>query len=87
MTEYCPHLEKCPFYKNWVEQTGDSRIDVIVKELNMANFRYNCLTLIALDDLEVPMAMNEELSNRLNYPKETKCSHITLLNLLNRFQR
>ena len=82
MAEFCPYIATCPFYKNWVEQTKDRRVDVIVTEGAERSSSYDCLTLIALDDPETGIQMSEELKSRLSNPKQLNCSHITLLNLL-----
>ena len=80
MAEYCPHHYTCPFYQNWVEQTKDKRVDVIVKESE----KYDCLTLIALDDFETGIQMTEELSKKLSALTLSRfdCSHLTILNSL-----
>lgn len=82
MAQYCPYTETCPFYQNWVEQTKDRRVDVIVTEWKGENIHYDCLTLIALDDPETGIPMSEKLKERLSNSEDIKCSHITLLNLL-----
>ena len=79
-TQYCPHIEKCLFYRNFVQQKEDRRIDVIVTEGVGLGMRYGCLTLIALDDPETGIPMSEELKIRLHGKKTFDCSHLTLLN-------
>lgn len=84
MAQYCPYTETCPFYQNWVEQTKDRRVDVIVTERKGENIHHDCLTLISLDDPETGIPMGEKLESRLSDPGSSHflCSHITLLNLL-----
>lgn len=88
MVQYCPHHATCPFYQNWMEKTGDTRTDVIVRETNEDGISgYNCFTLIALEDpvAEGGILMGDKLELRLSNPKQRsfECSHITQLNLLN----
>ena len=86
MTEYCPYHVGCPFYQNWVEQTNDKRVDIIIGEFG-AYSKYKCLTLMALDDSETGIEIGEDLRNKLSDSKKIGCSHITLLNLSNKIYR
>jgi len=75
MAEYCPHHATCPFYQNWVEQTGDRRTDVIVDGSVPGLLLYNCLTLIKGN-------ISDELKSRVSNPHQRNfdCSYIALLN-------
>ena len=38
MAEYCPYFSACPFYQNWVEQTGEKRGDIILTKKELVAF-------------------------------------------------
>ena len=88
-SEICPYLKECPIYKNWVEQTKDERLNII---LYCDGIGYSCTALRALEKpaSEDGILFNDELKKRIkkvNMQKnigriEIKCSHISLLNLL-----
>ncbi len=85
--ELCPHSETCPIYENWVEQTKDDRLGIIIYSDGIG---YSCTALGALEDpvSEGGILFNDELRRRIKEKaveknigvRETKCSHITLLN-------
>ena len=88
-SEICPYSKECPIYRNWVEQTNDDRLDIILYGIGVG---YSCTALRALEKpvSEDGILFNDELKRRIkkiNNQKnignmEIKCSHISLLNLL-----
>ena len=84
MAQTCPYTEICDIYKNWVEQTNDKRLDIIIKPLEA----YECLAKTALEDppSEGGIIPNEKIKMRLK-SLFSPCSHITLLNLLDRLTK
>ena len=83
---YCPHTETCPFYQNLKIYAKKSKSDIIVEErIGEEHFRYNCLALIAIDDAETGIPMNDFLKLRLSDSenKKQRCSHLEILNLAN----
>ena len=86
-SQFCPYSETCKVYENWVMQTGDKRLDII-EENSGGNYSYlgcaySCLAKDALKDVQADggVGVNEEIKKRLKN-LSSKCSHITLLNLL-----
>jgi len=83
----CPHTENCLVYKNWAEQTGDSRLEVI-SGIGIPNaVDYSCLALTAIRDpiTEGGVFIDKILEKRLApRPQEIKCSHIELLNRISK---
>ena len=79
----CPTADSCPVYKNWVEETNDRRLDVIMVHPATAENQtlHNCLALIALQDptSEGGIMPNEEIKERLKI-EEANCLYIRLLN-------
>ena len=88
MSLICPYTKDCALYSNWVEQTGEERLNIICEGVN-----YNCLALIALQDptSEGGILASEGLVKKINgfetpdtnLPSDIECSHIRLLNMLN----
>ena len=86
MAQYCPHTGSCPFYKNWVEQTKDRRMDVItlgIVDTAKGILSYDCLTLIAIKYPKTGIPIGERLKERVLDIETADCSHLTLLNRLN----
>ena len=83
-TYLCPYTEPCPFYKNWIEQGREGRVNVISK---FGDGKYNCLVLTAIQDpaTEGGIPIGENLRSKLSNSDRIslECSHIELLNLLN----
>jgi hypothetical protein len=73
----CPHIEDCKFYRAWTNQTDNTIIDVIHKQME-----YSCMILEALRGNS-----KEELGDTREYAEglvsdlyKIECSHIELLN-------
>ena len=78
MSEYqkniiCERAEICPIYENWIEQTKNHRLDIIIKTSGNTGGpgcsffykHYNCLALDAIGDKENGIPMNQNLKNRI----------------------
>jgi len=85
ITYTCPHINTCPIYHDWVEETGDDRLDIILKSIDCD---YLCMAFDARWDVESGINVSDELRRRLPVRKTTisECLHIELLNLLNKKQ-
>ena len=73
MREICPYAKICLVHENWEEQTGDKKIDIIVKETNQ--HEYNCLALAALDDKETGIRYGFNIEERIKDKTSLVCSH------------
>lgn len=73
-TYTCEHHATCEIYKNWIEQTNDKRLDVILK-LNEKPF--SCLVYEALKGAETGIPDGELKGRNIG----ENCSHILDLNL------
>ena len=76
----CLDTGKCPYYKNWAEQTKDERINIIYG----ISGKYLCRALVAVNggDAErgVPgIPRGKNLQERIN-SERAKCPTIILLN-------
>ena len=83
-TLICPHTETCLIYENWLSQTKDNRLNVI---RHNEGIEYSCLALDATNDSvnKGGILINDELQTRIEGSRrEVGCSHIEMLNLLNK---
>ncbi len=78
-TYVCPNTEICPVYKNWVEQTKDTRLDIIQKISRIPEYgRFGCLAFGWLRESRAKNLDNKELGGRAI---GTGCSYILILNI------
>ena len=82
----CPYTENCLVYKNWLNDSNDKNLTVIIREDDGINY---CLAIgILQDPLVEDTNFIEDFRNRL--PKkqenlnEVDCAYIEQLNLLER---
>lgn len=81
MSEICPYTETCIIYKNWAKSQKNKWIDVI--DLGIEDC-YECSARANLmNKFEKISDFPDEIWERLSIVY-SPCSHITLLNLLNK---
>jgi len=80
----CPLTEICPIYKNWADQTGKKKIDLISLVPSREN-PYFCLAKEASEDpmTEEGIPIGEELRDKLHNFR-SPCTWVDSLNLLYR---
>ena len=79
---FCPLAKTCDFYENWVDQTGNQRLDVI----HGSGSSYSCLAITGIQDptaeggIEISPDVQARLPANQREINQLNCGFIELLN-------
>jgi len=83
LSETCPYIEICNIYKNWAKSSNSKDREIDIIEVR-GNYFYECSARADLiNKFEENSIVPDEIKKRLS-DVHAPCSHITLLNLLNK---
>jgi len=86
MPIYCPHTATCPFYQNWVEQTGKNGKDIILFGGPRGEEYFFCHALFSVIDGEIPAGANLKRDIRYTNTPTPECSWLNLLDMSHRIE-